>query len=123
MFSPLLKCPRRVQRVSLCYIPPDGLVEGAAEDLVAVLGEAQTGHALVVGVLESAQAQTTLDLPHLTQQHTQTHIFNRMMMCYLKDELTATLDFIYSTEPSHFCRIEPLFCHSELQSPVDLHHY
>lgn len=53
-----------------CYIPPDGLVEGGAEDLVVVLGEAQTGHTFAVGVLKPAQAQAAQDLPHLQQQRT-----------------------------------------------------
>ncbi len=70
-----LQCAHCAQKACQRYIPPDGLVKGGTEDLVAVLGEAQAGHAFVVGMLKSAQAQATLDLPHLPQQHT--HIFGR----------------------------------------------
>lgn len=45
-----------VQRARWCYIPPDGLVERGAEDLAAVLGEAQADHTFVVSMLKSAQA-------------------------------------------------------------------
>ena len=55
-------------RYELCYIPPDCLVKGGTEDLIVVLGEAQTGHTFVVGVLKSAQAQAALDLPHLLRE-------------------------------------------------------
>lgn len=47
--------------------PPDALVKGCTQDLVVVLGEAQAGHSFVVGVLESAQAQTALYGPHLRE--------------------------------------------------------
>lgn len=36
--------------------PPDGLVKGCTQELVAVLGEAEAGHSFVVGMLKSAQA-------------------------------------------------------------------
>ena len=47
--------------------PPDGLVEGCTQDLVVVLGEAQTGHSFVVGMLKPAQAQPALYRPHLIE--------------------------------------------------------
>lgn len=43
-------------RTDSANTPPDGLVKGCTQDLVVVLGEAQTGHPFVVGMLESAQA-------------------------------------------------------------------
>lgn len=52
-------------------VSPEGLVKGTAEDLTAVLGEAQTSHAFVVSVLKPTQAQSTLDFPHLLSQPTQ----------------------------------------------------
>lgn len=49
---------------------PDGLVEGGAEELAAVLTESDTRHAFTVGAFEPPQTLAALDLPHL---HTQTH--------------------------------------------------
>lgn len=44
---------------------PDGLIEGGAEELAAVLTEAETRDSFAVAALEPPQALPTLDLPHL----------------------------------------------------------
>lgn len=44
---------------------PDGLVEGGAQQLAAVLTETHAGHAFAVSALKPTQALATLDLPHL----------------------------------------------------------
>lgn len=66
-----LQCAYCSQKTCECNIPPDGLVKGGAEDLIAVLGEAETSYSFVVSVLKPPQAQATLDLPHLA------HIFQK----------------------------------------------
>lgn len=44
---------------------PDGLVEGGAQQLAAVLTETHAGHAFAVSALKAAQTLAALDLPHL----------------------------------------------------------
>ena len=60
---------------------PDGAVQGGAEDLAAVLGEAHTGDAPGVGTLKPTQTQPAVDLPHLRARahtHTHTHQINTL---------------------------------------------
>lgn len=47
---------------------PDGLVEGGAEELTAVLTEADARHSFTVGAFKPPQTLATLDLPHLNTQ-------------------------------------------------------
>ena len=70
-------------KYELCYIPPDGLVNGGTEDQVVVLGEVQTGHTFVVCMFKPAQTQTALDIPHLDKE---THTFLREKMMILPFE-------------------------------------
>lgn len=101
-------------------IPPDGVVEGGTEDLVAVFGKAQTGHTFVVSMLKPTHTQAALDLPHLPQQHT--HISkekskDRLRQQYIhKSYGYSYWSFILSGKYTHkYEPIQPLFCHSELQ--------
>lgn len=102
-----------------CSIPPDGLVKGGTEDLVAVLGEAHAGHTFVVGMLKSTQAQTALDLPHLTQKKNTYGFFGGD-----DNNVTRLTVLTGLIRPHHFLNIEkiqPLFCRSEPQLPAGLY--
>lgn len=47
---------------------PNGLVEGGAEQLAAVLAETEAGDTFTVGTLKAPQALATLDLPYLSEE-------------------------------------------------------